>query len=242
MIFPGSTQTHSITRMFNAIVAGALALLLTAGCSPGRGATTPASNQSAPTGASYRIVSAAVVDTAASGTKHSQLRLLASGSANARIVDESRNILMSAPPEGTIFSIKMSPSRDQVLIYYGDAMYRIFSTDSLSAIASLPTHPFGHDDATGFGWQWLNDDYLLGNADLPPAETEGKTAAEIEGAPPRATLLYVYRLEDGTLTPVDIDPTLPEAFMVYGTSGWNVTLLSHDDELVGAKVEQVPEP
>lgn len=242
MIFLGSAHTPPMIRVFNAIVAGALALLLTVGCSPGRGAATTTSNQSGPAEPSYRIVSATVVETAASATKQPQLRLLASGSANARIVDESRNVLMSAPPEGTIFSIRMSPNQDQVLIYYGDAMYRIFSTSSLNAIASLPTAPLGHDDATGFGWQWLSDDYLLGSADLPSTDTEGKTAAEIEGTPPRATLLYVYRLEDGALRPVHIDPALPEAFMVYETSGWNVTLLSHDDELVGAKVERVPNP
>lgn len=240
MIFPGSARTRSAIRVFNAIVAGALVFFLTLGCSPGRGVATPASNQADPAESSYRIVRTAVVETVAPAATQSRLRLLASGSANARIVDESRNVLMSAPPEGTIFSIKISPNQDQVLIHYGDAMYRILSTSSLSAIASLPIAPLGHDDATGFGWQWLNDEYLLGNADLPSTDTEGKTAAEIEGTPPRATLLYVYRLEDGTLTPVHIDPTLPEAFMVYETSGWNVTLLSHDDEFVGAKVEQVP--
>src|SRR5690554_6596749 len=178
MIYRGSAQTHSTPKILNVIAAGALVLLLMVGCSPGRDATAAAATQPEPAEPSYRIVSAAVAETAVSATTPPQLRLLASGSANARIVDESRNVLMSAPPEGTIFSIRMSPNRGQVLIHYGDAIYRIFSTDTLTAIASLPIAPLGHDDATGFGWRWLNDDYLLGNADLPSTETEGKTAAE----------------------------------------------------------------
>ncbi|MEN1943254.1 hypothetical protein WCE55_05250 [Luteimonas sp. MJ293] len=61
-------------------------------------------------------------------------------------------------------------------------------------------------------------------------------------APPRETLLYVYRREDSALVPVQVDPTLPPAFMVHETSGWTITLLTHDEELVGAKVEEVSEP
>ena len=242
MIFPSSAQPHLATKVLSAMTACALALLVTVGCSPGRGATTPASTQPEHAELSYRILGTTTVDTTASVTAPTRFRLLASGSANARIVDESRNVLMSAPSEGTIFSIRMSPNQEQVLIYYGDAAYRIFSADSLTAIASLPVDPPGQEDATGFGWLWLDDDHLLGSADLPSTDTEGKTAAEIEGTPPRATLLYVYRLADGALTPVQLDPALPRAFMVYETSGWNVTLLSHDDELVGAKIEEVPIP
>ncbi|MFZ7097237.1 hypothetical protein ACOPJQ_05255 [Luteimonas dalianensis] len=169
------------------------------------------------------------------------LKLLGRGT-SARIVDLEGNILRSGAVDGSIYGLQMSPNNGFALINNGDAKFTVAPVDDLDTGQTLPSAPPEPRDATGFGWRWLNDQHLLGSADLPSADTEGKTAAEIEGTPPRATLLYVYRLETGALTPVHIDPTLPDTFMVHDTSGWNVTLLSHDDQFVGAKVEQVPEP
>lgn len=169
------------------------------------------------------------------------LKLLGRGT-SSRIVDLDGKILKSAATDGSMYGLRVSPGGELALIYYGDATYTVAHAHDLDAARALPIAPPDPPDATGFGWHWLDDDHLLGAAALPSTDTEGKTAAEIEGTPPRATLLYVYRLEDGVLTPVHIDPALPESFMIHETSGWNVSLVNHDDELVGAKVEQIPGP
>lgn len=189
----------------------------------------------------FRMIPGALEERNSAAQNHdAPLELLGRGT-SARIIDREGNILKSATTDGSIYGLRMSPSTDLALIYYGDATYTVAPFDDLDATRALPVAP-PDPNATGFGWLWLDDDHLLGSADLPSTDTEGKTAAEIEGTPPRATLLYVYRLADGALTPVQLDPALPRAFMVYETSGWNVTLLSHDDELVGAKIEEVPIP
>lgn len=220
----------------------AMGLVLVLGCSPGSIPATSASIQPKLSETSYRLGRAEIIDTAQDSTTRRGLRLLASGSTKARIVDEDLNVLISAPRDGTIFSMRMSPSQEQILVHYGDAKYEIVATDSLTPVASLPVKPPGQEGATGFSWRWLNENRLLGSAALPSTDTQGKTMAEIEGLPPRSTLLYIYQTEGDNLIPVQIDAALPQAFMIHQTSGWNITLLTHDEELVGAKVEKVASP
>ena len=191
----------------------------------------------------YQIIPNELKERGASGRENhdTALKLLGRGT-TARVVDRDGNVLQSAATDGSMYGLQMSPGGDLALIYYGDATYTVAHARDLDTARALPVAPPDLPDATGFGWHWLDDDHLLGAASLPSTDTEGKTAAEIEGTPPRATLLYVYRLKDGILTPVHIDPALPESFMIYETADWNVSLVNHDDELVGAKIEQVPEP
>lgn len=64
--------------------------------------------------------------------------------------------------------------------------------------------------------------------------------AEIEGLSPRAVLPYIYAWKTGQLMPVEIDESLPAIFFIYDASGWNVTLLTYDDDLVGARIIRSP--
>lgn len=158
----------------------------------------------------------------------------------ARIIDNKDDIVLSGDRK-PIYGLQLSPGHGRALVYYGDAEYEVFDAYSLESLAIPPSQPEGFEDATGFGWVFLDPHHLLGLASLPSTDTAGKTMAEIEGLPPRATLLYIYNLESGILTPVMIDDALPFTFSIHNVAGWNVTLLTHDSELVGARIVISPD-
>ncbi|KLI97867.1 hypothetical protein WQ56_16370 [Luteimonas sp. FCS-9] len=69
------------------------------------------------------------------------------------------------------------------------------------------------EDATSFSWLILDDDRLIGYADLPSLEPkEGLTASEADGLPPRGTLVYIYAISTGAMSPVEIDNSVPQPF------------------------------
>lgn len=226
----------SFMRTSTLVATFTTALLLASGCSPGTIDSASAAASREASEASFRLESATLVDGVKGSNTPPNLRLLAPGSAKAKVVDHDLNVLLTAPPEGTIFSMHMSPNQELILISHGSAKYQVVSADGLDPVAFLPAKPPGQNDATGFSWRFLGDDYFLGSASLPSLDTAGKTMAEIEGLPPRAVLLYVYDWKTGQLSPVDVDETLPATFFIYDVSGWNVTLLTYDDDLVGARV------
>lgn len=187
----------------------------------------------------YRLVPAGLhsADGAAVPSLAPLLSLRAAGTGSARIVDREGKTFRKAPPGGTIFSFNVSPSGRHVLLHLGDANYTVAAADTLIDVLRLPAFPAGHADATAITWHLIDDDYLVGEAELPSTQISGGTAAELEALPPRATLLYIYELENRSLTPVEIDAAVPPAFSIHQVSGWNITLLTHDSaELMGAAI------
>lgn len=168
-------------------------------------------------------------------------RLLARGSERARIVNKRDEVVRTAAPGGTIFNIKSSPTGQWFLLYAGDAEYSVVSSRTLVDIARPPVHPDAPEDANGFGWFILDDDHLIGQADLPSLDTEGLTAAEVESLPPRDTLIYLYTISSNTMTPVEIDDTLSRPFHITGVSDGQIELLHYvTSEIFGARVVPVP--
>lgn len=174
------------------------------------------------------------------GKSTSEFTLLAPGSGSARIVDRQGKIVRSAPSEGTIFSLQESPNGEYILLDFGSAKYSVASTRTFSDVATLPKAPPIQDDVTGFRWFLLDDRYLFGASQLRSTDTEGRMASEIDSLLPRATLLYIFDLESEMLTPVEVDDSLPPIFSIHDVAGWNVTLLTYDDELVGARIVRSP--
>lgn len=246
------TQVIGVNPTLTAFALIGLALVF--GCSSGADALATASSANTSTSVplqsqtaehefSYRLAPAPLKEMERQGRDPPPITLLAAGTENARIADSDRNILRTAEPGGTIFRIQLAPNHERVLLYYGGAKYTVASVDTLENILTLPGKPNASDDVTGFGWNWLDDNHLLGYAHLRSTEVEGKMASEIDALPPRATLLYVYSLIDGAMSPVEIDGTLPQTFSIHEVSGWNVTLLTLDDSrLLGAAIEQTPTP
>lgn len=171
------------------------------------------------------------------GERQAPLRLLASGSENARIVDPDGNVIRSADSGGTIFSFVWSPNRQWILLYFGGAKYSVASAASIKDITRPPRRPEDYDDATGISWFVLDDDLLLAQADLPSLETEGLTASEEGGLPPRDTLIYVYSISANVMMPVEVDSHFPIPFSIFDVLDGRITLLIYsDDEQVGAKI------
>lgn len=189
----------------------------------------------------YRLTSVPLQERTAQNREPAPFTLLAGGSERARIVDRDRNVVRSAPPGGTIFRFQLSPDRERVLLYFGDAKYTIASVDTLSDQLNLPTSPPMDDDVTGFRWFFLDDFHLFGLSQLRSTDTEDRMASEIDSLPPRATLIYVYALESQELLPVEIDDKLPSIFSIDGVSNGQITLLTFDDELLGAKIARAPQ-
>lgn len=184
----------------------------------------------------YRLTPAPQETAAPAAAERAPLTLLAAGSGKARIVDRDRNTVRTAPGDGTIFRIQMSPDHRHVLLFFGDARYTVASAETLDDVKRLPSHPPVEDDATGFVWFFLDDAHLLGASQLRSTDTAGRMASEIDSLPPRATLLYVYSLENDALAPVQIDHALPSTFSLSEAANGRVTLLTADDRLLDAKV------
>lgn len=174
----------------------------------------------------------------------SPLRLLAANSLRARIVDNDGNEIRRAPVGRSISEMKVSPNRQWVLLYFGDAEYAVVSVDGLKDIARPPIQPDAPADATGLSWLILDDDRLIGYAALPSLEPmEGLTASEADGLPPRGTLVYIYTIASGAMTPVEIDDSVPQPFGISTDSYGKLVIQPHSGpEVFGIKVLQVPEP
>lgn len=191
----------------------------------------------------YQLTPAPLNETSPRQRGAPPFRLLAPFSERARIVDMDGNEIRRATDGGSIGRLDMSPNQQWALLYFGSAKYSVASTESLEDIVRPPIRPDGFDDATGFSWFILDDDHLIGQADLPSLETEGLTASEKESLPPRDTLIYVYTISSGTMTPVEIDDTLPRPFHITEASEGYVTLLPFFDlGKLGAKILRIPGP
>ena len=174
--------------------------------------------------------------------------LIGSGAERARIIRHNLDVIRSASPRGRISGSEVSPDQKWVLLSIGEGGYAIASTESLAKsfedIAKPPKRPDGFDDATAFDWTILDDDHLIGQADLPSLDPGvGRTLSEKDSLPSRDTLIYIYTISSGTSTRAEIAGTLPRALNI--SEGDEGRLLILDSSYVtwsGAKIIQIPEP
>jgi len=171
-------------------------------------------------------------------------RLRAPGSAEARIVDASDRLIRPSPVNGTIFGFRASPNRQWVLLDLSNAEYMVASVDGLKDIARPPKRPHAPGDATVIEWRVLDDDRLIGYAELPSLEpTEGLTASEAEGLPPRGTLVYIYTIATGAMSPVQIDASVPQPFSISDDLHGNLAIEPHSGlTAFGLKILQIAQP
>ena len=171
-----------------------------------------------------------------------------SGSERARIIRHNLGVIKSAPGWGNIAGSEVSPNQKWFLLYFGDGEYAIASAESLAKsfedVAKPPILPDGFDDATAIGWMILDDDHLIGQADLPSLDPGvGMTLSEKDSLPPRDTLIYIYTLSSGTTTRAEVDGVLTSPFNIYeGPEGRLLISDFHDLEVFGVKIIPIPKP
>lgn len=174
--------------------------------------------------------------------------LAGSGSERARIIRHNLGVIRSASLLGRISGAEVSPDQKWVLVSIGEMGYAIASAESLAKsfedIAKPPRIPDGFDDATAIGWMILDDDHLIGQADLPSLDPGvGMTLSEKDSLPPRDTLIYIYTISSGTTMRADIDGILPRPLNIFRDAEGRLLILdSSYDEWSGAKIIQIPEP
>ncbi len=169
--------------------------------------------------------------------KSKLFRLLATGSAQARIVNVDGEVVRSSAPRASIQTLEISPDERWLLLKVGNAGYSIVSARSLMDMAKPPMHPEGPEDANNISC----NNHLIGQADLPSLDTEGLTAAEVESLPPRDTLIYLYTISSNTMTPIQVDDTLSRPFHITGVTDGQVELLHYvTSEIFGARIVPLP--
>ena len=111
------------------------------------------------------------------------------------------------------------------MLYFGDSRFSLRPVASLDSGTLLPVRP-AQPGATGFSdWYWLDNQRLLGVAELPAeSPAVGMTAAEVESQPPLAVVLSVYDMRTSALLPVEIGEDLPAVFEVDGVRAGSVEL------------------
>lgn len=190
---------------------------------------------------SYTLQPEKLRETSRPVQKSKLFRLLATGSAQARIVNVDGEVVRSSAPRASIQTLHISPDEGWFLVEVGNSGYSVVSAGSLVDIARPPTHPEAPEDATDFEWKILDNNHLIGQADLPSLDTEGLTAAEVESLPPRDTLIYLYTISSNTMTPIQVDDTLSRPFHITGVTDGQVELLHYvTSEIFGARIVPVP--
>ena len=196
----------------------------------------------------YRLTSMPVDEVAPRRVGELPVMLAGSGPERERIIRHNLGVIRSASPSGRISGSEVSPNRKWALLYIGEAGYAIVSAESLAKsfedIAKPPRFPNGFDDATAISWMILDDDHLIGQADLPSLDPGvGMTLSEKDSLPPRDTLIYIYTLSSGATSRAEIDGTLPRPFSISeGAEGALLILDSSYAKWSGVKVIQIPEP
>lgn len=245
-----SQSDFCIRRIFSCLALVGLAFI--SGCTSGtdtfayapketEGASDSSTSQLNKKAFHYRLTTAPSAGIGRRAATPAPIALRGRGTAG-RIVSRQGNTVMTASQHGSIYGLDLSPNHNYGLVYFGDATYKIINSDTLEDIASPPQYPPTDDDVTGFRWFFLDDTSLFGLSQLRSTDTEGRMASEIDSLLPRATLAYVYVLKSETLMPVEIDDTLPSIFSIDGVSNGQITLLTYDDERIGATIIRTPDP
>ncbi|WP_448136527.1 hypothetical protein [Stenotrophomonas rhizophila] len=225
---------HNLTLVAALLVSACTSELATAGPAP-----TPPETQVV----RYRLVAVPLVEPPHPPKREPPpLRLVAPNSSRAHIVDKGGNEIRRAPKGRSIAEMKVSPKRQWVLLYFGDADYTVASVDRLKDIAKPPIQPAAAADATGFRWLPLDDDRLIGYAQLPSLKpTRGLTASEADSLPPRGTLVYIYTIATDAMSPVEIDESVPQPFSISDDSYGNLAIEPHSGlAAFGLKILQIP--
>ena len=159
-------------------------------------------------------------------------------------MDASDRLIRPSPVNGTIFGFRASPNRQWVLLDLSNAAYVVASVDGLKDIARPPKRPHAPGDATVIEWRILDDDRLIGYAELPSLEpTKGLTASEADGLPPRGTLVYIYTIATGAMSLVEIDASVPQPFSISDDSYGNLAIEPHSGlAAFGVKILRIPQP
>ena len=194
----------------------------------------------------YRLTDVSVDEVAPRRLRDLPVWLDESGPERAQIIRHNLDVIRSASPSGRISDAKVSPDRKWALLSIGEAGYAIASAEYLAKsfedIDTPPRDPDGFDDATAIYWVILDDDHLIGQADLPSLDPGGMTLSEKDSLPPRDTLVYIYTLSSGATTRVEIDGTLPRPFNIYEGSEGRILISDFSDlEEFGAKIIKIPE-
>lgn len=195
----------------------------------------------------YRLTGVPVDEVAPRRLRDLPVWLDESGPERAQIIRHNLDVIRSASPSGRISDAKVSPDRKWALLSIGEAGYAIASAEYLAKsfedIDTPPRDPDGFDDATAIYWVILDDDHLIGQADLPSLDPGGMTLSEKDSLPPRDTLVYIYTLSTGKTARAEIDGTLPRPFRISEDPEGRLRILSFDDlEEFGAKIIQITEP
>lgn len=201
----------------------------------------PSEARSKQVAVSYTLQPEKLRETSRPVQKSKLFRLLATGSAQARIVNADGEVVRSSAPRASIQTLQISPDEGWFLVEVGNSGYSVVSAGSLVDMARPPTHPEAPEDATDFEWKILDNNHLIGQADLPSLDTEGLTAAEVESLPLRDTLIYLYTISSNTMTPIQVDDTLSRPFHITGVTDGQVELLHYvTSEIFGARIVPVP--
>ncbi|WP_313495547.1 hypothetical protein [Stenotrophomonas sp.] len=195
----------------------------------------------------YRLTDVSVDEVAPRRLRDLPVWLDESGPERAQIIRHNLDVIRSASPSGRISDAKVSPDRKWALLSIGEAGYAIASAEYLAKsfedIDTPPRDPDGFDDATAIYWVILDDDHLIGQADLPSLDPGGMTLSEKDSLPPRDTLVYIYTLSTGKTARAEIDGTLPRPLRISEDPEGRLRILSFDDlEEFGAKIIQITEP
>lgn len=154
-----------------------------------------------------RAAATPVAPTPANSPQPQLFQLRGGGTTSAQIVDSQNRSVLRASPEQTIIECAISPSGNQILVYYGNSDYAVYEPKSDQQIA-LPSRPPGDGKTAFSAWHWIDDDLILGEAgdELgPKQEMPGEDTMAIRSR------LYIYNLERRTLAnvrlPEDISTT-----------------------------------
>ncbi|WP_313173026.1 hypothetical protein [Stenotrophomonas sp.] len=195
----------------------------------------------------YRLTGVPVDEVAPRRLRDLPVWLDESGPERAQIIRHNLGVIRTASQSGRISDAKVSPDRKWALLSIGEAGYAIASAEYLAKsfedIDTPPRDPDGFDDATAIYWVILDDDHLIGQADLPSLDPGGMTLSEKDSLPPRDTLVYIYTLSTGKTARAEIDGTLPRPFRISEDPEGRLRILSFDDlQGFGAKIIQITEP
>lgn len=181
---------------------------------------TPGSNQLTNSGAHKQaLIFSLISQPSVEFPPQQKSPLLKGWDETATLVDKTGKILLQATPTAPIYSVRISPLEDLVVLSRGNGIHEIYRLNPFSRICALPLAP-NLPRATVFDdWQWIDNSRLLGVSatQRPPTELERFTSAERESESVwrETTVLYSFDLKNSQLMQADVRSTnLPKSFTV----------------------------